>query len=91
MPPLAAYLNTFGSWQKTIDAYDDSLFPIQQVDVNLIDKYTLICEDEMEKIYLKYPNLSLAVIVEIFEIAYQLGVNAEAEAVEIEMLKNLYL
>lgn len=90
-PSLSAYINTFGSWNKTLEAYENTLFPDQIIEPDLIGKYTNICEDEIYKLGLKYPNIPLAVIVEIFELSYNIGINAEAEAIDLQFMKDMYL
>lgn len=90
-PSLSAYINTFGSWTKALEAYENTLFPEQVIEPDLVNKYTLICEDEIYKLCLKYPTIPLAIIVEIFEISYQLGISAEAEAIDLQFMQDMYL
>lgn len=90
-PSLASYINTFGSWNLALEAYEDSLFPEQMIEPDLIGKYTNICENEIYKLYLKYPHISIMEISTIFEMGYNTGVSAEAEAVDLQFMKDMYL
>lgn len=90
-PPISAYTDVFKSWQKAIDAYEDTLFPIRQVDPNIIDKYSLLCQNEIFNLALKYPHISMLEISKILESGYQLGISAAMESFEVELLKDNYL
>ena len=61
------------------------------IEPDLIGKYTNICENEIYKLYLKYPHISIMEISTIFEMGYNTGVSAEAEAVDLQFMKDMYL
>ena len=90
-PSINAYKDTFGTFLDAIHEMENSRFPISQIDVNLYDKYILICQDEIYKLALKHPNISIYDISEILQEGYDLGIASATELYELEKFKDLYL
>lgn len=96
-PSINAFIETFGSWQNSINAMLDAEIENIPCFDNLIcypyqlEKYTDLCMLDMEELLKQFPRISMFAISTIYNAGYLRGCDAATEAVCIDTLYDLYL